>query len=106
MTIYCLAFCFYLYVRVTHTLDLGRFLPYGIFVLIVEIMGATTTILYGVNILLHPIHEDIPDDPAHPGLPKVRPALSQTFHERKRARVRACVCVCVGGEGGLGMGAG
>eukprot|EP00884_Botryococcus_braunii_P018967 jgi/Botrbrau1/5754/Bobra.0134s0026.2 len=78
VTIYVLSLFFYLYVRVTHTLDLGKFLAYGIFVLIVEIMGATTTILYGVNILLHPVHEEMVEDPAHPGVPKV----SMPYHIR------------------------
>jgi endoglucanase len=86
MVIYCFSLIFYLYVRVAKTLDLGRFLAYGIFVLVVECMGATTTLLYGVNILLHPVHEDMLEDPAHPGLPKVRftrsfPALLHTQKE-------------------------
>lgn len=71
VTIYVFSLIFYLYVRIVHTLDLGKFLAYGIFVLIVEIMGATTTILYGVNILFHPVHEEIIPDPEHPGVPKV-----------------------------------
>lgn len=33
---------------------------YGIFVLFVEIMGATTTLLYGVNLLLTPVYDPIP----------------------------------------------
>jgi hypothetical protein len=70
MLIYCIALVFYLWVRITKTLDLGRYLPYGIFVLIVEIMGATTTLLYGVNILWHPVNPPLPEDPNHPGLPK------------------------------------
>ena len=44
---------------------------YGIFVLFVEIMGATTTLLYGVNLLLTPIYDPIPEDPENPGLPSV-----------------------------------
>jgi len=73
MLIYCVALVFYLWVRITKTLDLGRYLPYGIFVLIVEIMGATTTLLYGVNILWHPVNPPLPEDPNNPGLPKARP---------------------------------
>lgn len=72
MLIYCVALVFYLWVRITKTLDLGRYLPYGIFVLIVEIMGATTTLLYGVNILWHPVNPPLPEDPNNPGLPKAR----------------------------------
>ncbi|CAL8466081.1 g5617 [Coccomyxa elongata] len=71
MLVYCIALVFYLWVRITKTLDLGRYLPYGIFVLIVEIMGATTTLLYGVNILWHPVNPPLPEDPNNPGLPKV-----------------------------------
>ncbi len=70
MLVYCIALVFYLWVRITKTLDLGRYLPYGIFVLIVEIMGATTTLLYGVNILWHPVNPPLPEDPNNPGLPK------------------------------------
>ena len=44
---------------------------YGIFVLFVEVMGATTTLLYGINLLLDPVYETIPDDPNNPGLPLV-----------------------------------
>ncbi len=73
MLIYCIALVFYLWVRITKTLDLGRYLPYGIFVLIVEIMGATTTLLYGVNILWHPVNPPLPEDANNPGLPKACP---------------------------------
>jgi endoglucanase len=33
---------------------------YGIFVLFVEVMGATTTLLYGVNLLMTPVYDKIP----------------------------------------------
>lgn len=33
---------------------------YGIFVLFVEVMGATTTLLYGVNLLMLPVYDPIP----------------------------------------------
>lgn len=41
---------------------------YGILVLVVEMLGATTTLLYGLNILFDPVHEDLPNDPENPGL--------------------------------------
>ena len=44
---------------------------YGILVLVVEMMGATTTLLYGLNILFDPVHEDLPQDPENPGLTMV-----------------------------------
>ena len=78
MVVYALAFLFYMWVRVTKTLDLGRYLPYGILVLIIEIMGATTTLLYGVNLLRHPVNPPPPEDPANPGLPKVQPPLRRS----------------------------
>ena len=49
-----------------------RFLGYGIFVLIMEIAGATTTLLYGINMIWHPMNAPVPEDPANPGLPKAR----------------------------------
>lgn len=56
--IYILAFLGYMFVRITKTLGgLGSYLPYGIFVLLVEIMGASTTIIYGVNLIYEPVHE-------------------------------------------------
>ena len=79
MAIYVLAFLFYMWVRVTKTLDLGRYLPYGVLVLIIEIMGATTTLLYGVNLLRHPVNPPAPEDPQNPGLPKARvPSLRRS----------------------------
>ncbi|CAL5228455.1 g11593 [Coccomyxa viridis] len=71
MVFYTLAFSFYMWVRITKTLDLGQFLGYGIFVLIVEIMGATSTISYGINLIWSPINSPLAEDPANPGLPKV-----------------------------------
>ena len=71
VTFYTLAFFFYMWVRITKTLDLGPYLGYGIFVLIVEIMGATSTISYGINLLWSPVNPPLAEDPANPGLPKV-----------------------------------
>ena len=71
VTFYTLAFFFYMWVRITKTLDLGQYLGYGIFVLIVEIMGATSTISYGINLLWSPVNPPLAEDPANPGLPKV-----------------------------------
>ena len=51
-----------------------RFLGYGIFVLVMEIAGATTTLLYGINMIWHPVNAPVPEDPANPGLPKARVA--------------------------------
>lgn len=44
---------------------------WGAFVLGVEVLGATSTVLYGLNIILTPVHEPLIDDPANPGLTKV-----------------------------------
>jgi len=40
-TFFVLAFGFYLWVRITKTMDLGKYLAYGIFVLVVEVRRAT-----------------------------------------------------------------
>lgn len=34
-------------------------------------MGATTTLLYGVNLLLTPVYDEIPKDPNQPTVPLV-----------------------------------
>ena len=52
---YLAALAFYLWVRITKTLDLGRFTWYGILVLVIECLGATTVILYGINLLRMPV---------------------------------------------------
>ena len=44
---------------------------YGIYVLIVEIIGATTVFLYGTNLLYDPVVEKPQEDPDNPGRPKV-----------------------------------
>ncbi len=54
---YICALGFYLWIRIAKTLDLGQYLGYGIFVLCVEVMGATTVILYGTNLLWNPVNE-------------------------------------------------
>lgn len=50
---------------------------YGWMVLIVEMLGATSTILYGLNIILDPVHEALEMDPEQPGITKVIPPLLQ-----------------------------
>ena len=37
-------------------------------IFIVEMMGATTTLLWGLNILLDPVNEPLRQDPDNPGL--------------------------------------
>ena len=50
--------------------------------LVVEVLGSTTTILYGLNILFDPVHEDLPKDPDNPGLTMVGVSfLLDTFPE-------------------------
>ncbi len=85
VTFYTLAFFFYMWVRITKTLDLGQYLGYGIFVLIVEIMGATSTISYGINLLWSPVNPPLAEDPANPGLPKVRSCFESPFRQSKHA---------------------
>ena len=68
MLFYLCAFVFYLYVRIAKTLDLGGYTWYGVLVLGVEIMGASTTFLYGLNIVARPVHEPARPDADAPGL--------------------------------------
>ena len=50
---------------------------YGIYLLIVEILGASTVILYGTNLLWNPVIEKFPEDTDSPGKPKVRSQRQQ-----------------------------
>lgn len=43
----------------------------GIVLLVVECIGATTVIFYGINLLFNPVHEPFVDDPKQPGCPQV-----------------------------------
>ena len=45
--VFICAFGFYMFIRVSKTLGLGGYLWYGCFVLAVEVLGATTTLIYG-----------------------------------------------------------
>ena len=51
---YLAALAFYLWVRITKTLNLGAYTWYGGLVLAVEILGATTVLLYGTNLVIAP----------------------------------------------------
>lgn len=65
------AFLFYLYVRIAKTLNLGIYTFYGVILLVVECMGATTVVVYGINLLFNPVHEQFVDDDRQPGSPRV-----------------------------------
>ena len=39
--------------------------------LVVECLGASTVILYGLNLIWDPLYNDFEDDPKLPGVPKV-----------------------------------
>ena len=43
--------------------------------LVVEILGATSTITYGLNIVCDPVHEPLEYEADAPGITKVRPFL-------------------------------
>ncbi|CAL8470908.1 g10450 [Coccomyxa elongata] len=72
--IYLGALGFYLWIRITKTLDLGPYLWYGCVILGIEMLGATTVILYGLNLVLDPIVENyhLGEDPTNPGKPRTR----------------------------------
>ena len=44
---------------------------YGIVLLVIECMGASTVLTYGLWLLYHPVQEDFEEDPRNPGMPKV-----------------------------------
>ena len=66
--VYLCSFVFYLWIRCAKTLNLGPYVAYGYYVLAVEIMGASTVILYGVNLLWNPVLTPYMEDPENPGL--------------------------------------
>ena len=41
--------------------------------LVVEVLGASTIILYGLNLLWDPLYDKFEDDPRQPGTPKASP---------------------------------
>ena len=57
-------------------MDLGKYIIYGVIVFAIEMLGATTTLLYGVNLLMHPVHETFPRDEAG------KPQVMLTYHVR------------------------
>lgn len=70
------AFIYYVYVRIRYTIGgLGDYEVYGIVLLIIEVLGATTVVLFGINLLWEPLHEKYPPDPERQGVPKVRAHL-------------------------------
>ena len=74
---YIAAFLYYLYVRIRYTIHgLGPgYEVYGIALLIVECLGASTIVLFGIQMLWDPLHEKYPEDPNRPGVPQVQPLL-------------------------------
>lgn len=63
-----------LQIRITKTLDLGPYLWYGCVILGIEMLGATTVILYGLNLVLDPVvaNYHLGEDPTNPGNPRTR----------------------------------
>ena len=53
-TFFVLAFGFYLWVRITKTMDLGKYLAYGIFVLVVEVRLCCNLCKYTCYLMLLP----------------------------------------------------
>ena len=53
--VYLISFVFYMWIRIAKTLDLGQYVAYGYYVLGVEILGASTVIFYGTNLLWNPV---------------------------------------------------
>lgn len=80
MLFFVAALIFYIYCRAAKTLNLGaKFIWYGIVILVVEIIGSTTTLIYGLNHLFYTVDDDIPPRKSMVGVP-VRTALQ--YHIR------------------------
>lgn len=67
------ALVFYVYTRIRYTLSgLGhKYEFYGIVLLVIECLGATTILQYGTNLLFRSVHEKYPRDPDNPSKPLV-----------------------------------
>ena len=63
---------------------------YGVYVLIVEILGAVSTLLYGINLMWHPINPPPEADPNNSELPMVRACLCDCHAPA------ACACAATG----------
>lgn len=71
--LYIMALILYIYIRCAYTLGLGIFLWYGIIIIICEIMGAISILLYSVCIIVKPTDEAKKRDPNKPAIkPKCR----------------------------------
>ena len=57
--------------RTTKTMNLGAYSWWGVIVFVVELLGASTTVLYGLNLLWIPINETPQLDEERHGLTKV-----------------------------------
>jgi len=70
MAFFIAALIFYIYVRAAKTLDLGaKYQWYGIVILVVEIIGSTTTLVYGLNHLFYTVDPDVPTRKSLAGQP-------------------------------------
>ena len=94
---YVCALGFYLWIRISKTLDLGEYVWYGVLVLCVECMGATTVILYGTNLLWNPVNEIVLQESADgvgPGTLKVG-LLTLASNESVLSSVSVPYWVCI-----------
>ncbi len=69
---------------------------YGWFVMVVEMLGATATMLYGLNIIMDPVHEELEMEPDAPGITKVTYLSPRALLQLQAA----CVCTrrCLDGQ--------
>ena len=81
--------------RIAKTLDLGSYVWYGVIVLVVELAGATTTLVWCLNIIMDPVHEPLRMDPDNPGLTLVRMHLIRHISDTlKLSRSFDCSDLC------------
>ncbi|KAK9785110.1 hypothetical protein WJX73_006875 [Symbiochloris irregularis] len=80
LSLYMCSLGFYIYIRVTRTLDLGSvgFIAFGVYVFAIEMLGAVATLLYGVNLIWDPVKEQPSTDP----LNEMLPLVGQHYHLR------------------------
>ena len=57
----------------------------SIAMLVVECLGASTVLLYGLNLIWDPLYNEFEDDPKMPGVPKVMYKTACPFNPRSKA---------------------
>ena len=64
---------------------------YGVLVFVVEMLGASTTLLYGLNLIWRPVNDAPSQDDERHGLTKASPALCAAVNDQTQVVALCCV---------------